>query len=71
MARSAAASAAALERRDAAERSAALAVLAAVFGGCLSLRGAGCGYELGCGSSEADAEFRVYISQKHEANRLG
>ena len=60
---------AALERRDAAERSAALAVLAAVFGGCLSLRGSGCGYELGCGSSEADAEFRVYISQKHEANR--
>ena len=46
---------AALERRDAAERSAALAALAAVFGGCLSQRGAGCGYELGCSSSEADA----------------
>ena len=46
---------AALERRDSAERSAALAALAAVFGGCLSLRGTGCDNELRCSSSEADA----------------
>ena len=62
---------AALERRAAAERGAALAALAAVFGGGCAQRSPGCGPELGCGSSVAVVGCATALGPCRRAGRLG